>query len=71
MNTPPLHKTFNVGDKVHFEIEATSGTGTIGGIATRSLIRLYIVILDEPLDIEGYENWKAVVLHAMHLRTIQ
>jgi len=51
-------KKFNIGDRVRFDHGKLKGTGTVAGIATDlpDVATFYIVTLDEPLTLEGYEG---------------
>jgi len=65
-------KKFNIGDRVRFDHGKLKGTGTVAGIATDlpDVATFYIVTLDEPLTLEGYEGWTACTVHHAYMERI-
>lgn len=62
---PLLHPAYNVGDRVVVDSSTTDiGRelhGEICGVAWAHIIFAYIVLLDEPLSVAGYDKpWRAI-----------
>lgn len=67
--------SFNIGDRVSFSIKGlyeVSGSGEIAGFAEDNFIVTYIIILDEPLRVPGYDiPWKAIVVPSVCAQMIK
>jgi hypothetical protein len=71
---PMLHKEFLIDERVAFDFgdgSSLKGTGTIVGIASMHVIFTYIVLLDRPLNVESFENWKAFTVPGGQLRSLE
>lgn len=60
---------FGIGDLVSIKsmtgLDEMNGlTGKIVGVAVRNVYNFYVILLDKPLVISGFEGWTGVVIPA-------
>jgi hypothetical protein len=65
---PSMHKEFAINERVAFEEGSVKGTGTIIGIASVHVFFTYVILLDNPLKLEGFENWRGIVMSGCQLK---
>jgi len=64
---PTLHEDFGIGTKVKFNIDLSHPDekicGTIAGVSTCLVVFFYIILLDVPLLVPGYDTpWLAITM---------
>jgi hypothetical protein len=63
---PTLHPDYEIQSRVAFtltgHVDEPERTGKIIGIANINIAFTYIVLLDEPLDVETHQKHEAIVL---------
>ena len=73
VNGPKMHKEFMLNERVTYKIHRESDekfVGTIVGVSSIHVINIYIVLLDEPLTLPGYEGWRAIAIPGTELTGI-
>lgn len=71
MYKPEMHEDFKIDQRVSFDVaELIKGTGQIIGVASMHVIFHYIVLLDEPLDVLGYEKHRAISVSGCSLKKL-
>ena len=61
---PGLHRDFQIGEHVRFIIDiGVVRAGYITGVAMQHIVFTYIITLDEPISVDGWERpWTTVVM---------
>jgi hypothetical protein len=68
---PTMHKDYKIGDRVEFLLAGQKIQGEIGGISHQNIAFTYLVLLDIPLDVPGYDRpWKVVSIWGTELRPL-